>query len=134
MKYAIIALLSVVVGGVSAARADGFRCAGAGLHATLYNHTQPSEGTKNAAVLIVSSKDQGTIVVVENLSKENGQSTYTVGGVNNAKTDGHFTGAGLEIVKSPNSDGTYQATLILNANGGNQTVPMLCDRYLKSAQ
>jgi hypothetical protein len=54
MQTIIIAIMAVVA--ISTAKADGFKCEGVntGINVQVYNHTNPSEGTRNAAVMIVS--------------------------------------------------------------------------------
>lgn len=57
MKTLLIATIALVS---TAAHADGFRCSDSsreGLNVTVYNHTNPSEGTRNAAVMVVSDSN-----------------------------------------------------------------------------
>jgi hypothetical protein len=60
MKYVVMAVLAVVMGS-QAALADGFVCDSeeAGLRVRVYNHTNPSEGTRNAAVMVLSDLSVG---------------------------------------------------------------------------
>jgi hypothetical protein len=54
MKH--FAAAAIVLSAASVAQADGFRCEtlDGSLSVKAYNHTQPSEGTRNVAVLILS--------------------------------------------------------------------------------
>jgi len=51
-----VAVLAALTGAAQSAHADGFVCAtyDRELLVKVYNHTQPSQGTRNAAVMIVS--------------------------------------------------------------------------------
>ena len=57
MKTLLLAALALTS---ASAHADGFKCADSareGLNVTVYNHTDASEGTRNAAVMIVSDSN-----------------------------------------------------------------------------
>lgn len=57
MKTLLLAALALTS---ASAHADGFKCADSareGLNVTVYNHTDPSEGTRNAAVMVVSDSN-----------------------------------------------------------------------------
>lgn len=54
MKTTILAAMAILA--ASSAKADGFKCEGAntGLSVKVFNHTQPSDGTRNAAAMILA--------------------------------------------------------------------------------
>jgi len=51
-----LALIAVVLGSITTAHADGFRCEGAntGITIQVYNHTNPEIGTRVPAVMVVA--------------------------------------------------------------------------------
>jgi len=138
------------------ALADGFVCAvdDEALNIKVYNHTQPEEGTRNAAVMVLSNQDVGfgrkTIATFasEGTLRNAGTSYF-------ANVDLRFTGssrageliAGTKLgqLKSirfhvdynysyPLEDGDVtNATLVLvKRNGEKINLAAVCDRYLNN--
>lgn len=59
MKKVMMTVALLTVAGFSA-HADGFRCTSeSGLNITVYNHTQAAEGTRTAAIMVVSDPSVG---------------------------------------------------------------------------
>ena len=92
----ITIVMATLLAVTSVAQADGFKCTGlsTGTVIKLYNHTDPSQGTRNAAIMIVSdsSEDAGSRTIatfkdVSNLLNAQGYGQYS------AKVDLRFSGS-----------------------------------------
>lgn len=135
MKYALMFVLSLTS---SVAMADGFRCQGDGFRAKLYNEVQPERGTRNPAVLIVSQRDEGTIVKLEGdeIEKTITERSVSYEGKTNGYQDGRFVFTKLQVAKRPRLmgplAGTYLGVLSVHADGEELAVRLVCDRYLKT--
>lgn len=57
MKHILLTIATL--GLTQVAMADGFVCASEGLNVKVYNHTDPNQGTRTGAVMVVSSPDVG---------------------------------------------------------------------------
>ncbi len=88
MKTILITVMTFV--SVSNARADGFKCEGVntGVKVQVYNHTNPSEGTRKAAVMIVSdSHVSSPNQTIAEFTDENHTLAYQGYGLFKAKVD-----------------------------------------------
>lgn len=134
MKFVIVLALSLVS---SVAMADGLRCAGDNFKVKLYNHVQPQNGTKNPAILAVSERGIGTVVVLHGLEidKTNRALSVVYSGEQNSTRDGRFTSVRFAVRKMAIQDGpyagAYAAALRVNANGESREETLVCVRYLK---
>jgi hypothetical protein len=138
----------------SSAFADGFVCRGNDLVVRTYNNVQPSEGTRNAAILVISDKTvkygRKTIAKFkgENTLKNSG--TNYVANVdlryNNSKRKGEYIGGTrlgeLKTIElyvnysyaNPRSNGSHvEGQLLLNKRN-RDVIPVAldCYRYLKN--
>src|SRR4051812_5891296 len=106
MKALIISVLVLVS---SNSFASGFVCSGQGYSVKLYNQVQPNLGTKNPAVLIVSSENAGTLAVLkgDEIVKSNGNTTVSYSGLINGKQNGRFMSVDLQVVKQPVASGPF---------------------------
>ena len=135
MKALVISVLVLVS---SNSFASGFKCSGQGYNVKLYNQVQPQLGTKNPAILVVSSEQAGTIAVIQgsDLDKAIGASTVSYSGMANGKANGHFMHVELQVVKQPVANGPFAgqhfALLTLNADNGNIQAKLACEVYLKN--
>lgn len=132
-----VLMAALVVSASSAAMADGFRCEGEGLRVKLYNQVQPSLGTKNPAVLIVSENNAGTLAVVQgdDLVKSLTQDTVIYEGLTHSKHSGRFVSASLEVDKEPHEHGRlaglHLGLLTLVEDQRVTEVKLVCEHYLK---
>jgi hypothetical protein len=131
-------IISVLVLTSSYSFASGFVCSGQGYNVKLYNQTQPELGTKNPAVLIVSSDRAGTLAVLkgDDILKTNTANTFIYSGLINGKQNGRFMSVELQVVKQPVSggafDGQHFALLTINADSGSDRAKLACSLYLKN--
>lgn len=146
-----IALLTLLL--TTAAYADGFRCATlpGDIGITVYNHTQPSEGTRNGAVMILSDRNQEsgsrTIATFRDIAstldnsgaryeanvdlrfKEiNKVSSFDIQGLDTVVLDVDY------IYSHPVNAGTQLTGRITytQRNGHSSTEDVICERYLKN--
>ena len=136
MKYVAIVLMSLVASSV--AMADGYRCEGQGYRVKMYNNVSPELGTKNAAVLIVSSDDEGTIAVLKpgtDLAVTNRGTAWAYEGLTHERGNGQYAYTRLVVEKSPKGPGalsdSFDATLELNADNAKQVIDLVCEKYRK---
>src|SRR5688500_11615998 len=100
MKKLISGLFVLFAISASSAWADGYRCEGRGYRVKLYNETQPEDGTRNPAVLIVSRKKGGTIArIEEELEKEITETALVYSGQSHSAEDGKFLNVTLKVYK-----------------------------------
>jgi hypothetical protein len=153
MKKMIIAI-SVLVGAL--AHADGFKCiTESGLNIKVYNHIDPSKGTRNAAVMVVSDANVGLgnktiatfyadkgvltsrvltyVAKVDLRVSESNRAGELIGGTKL----GYLARIILNVdfsYSSPLFDGEKtSATLLLQKRDGKQAVESaICTRYLKN--
>lgn len=134
MRFFIISLLFLAS---SAAMADGFRCQGQDFRVKLFNEVQPSRGTRNPAILVVSERGIGTIATLDGagIKKKLHLDTVTYDGQANSRIDGRFVYVKLEISKRVEAQGPFLglhvAKLTVNANSSHRTQVLACDRYRK---
>lgn len=132
MKSLIIILVAL---SSSVTFASGFRCEGQGYRVKLYNQVQPSRGTKNPAIIIVSSEQSGTVLRLQDIEKTLSARTVTYSGLANAVATGRFMQVRLEIVKEATQTGEFAgsrfAVLTINADGGSTSARLACVPYLK---
>jgi len=134
----ILAILSVpIVTLVSAASfASGFVCTGEGYNVKLYNEVRPDLGTKNPAVLVVSSA-KGTIAKLQGseIEKYNSPNAVAYQGRTNAYDTGRYITVRLEVIKQATGTGDFEgqhfARLRINADNGIWTAKLACAPYLK---
>lgn len=130
--------ISAVLLASATSLASGFVCTGEHFNAKMYNQVQPSQGTKNPAVLVVSQAKVGTIAVLNSteISKLNKQYTVVYSGQTNAKASGRFIYVELVIAKATITGGAgagqHAARLTVNADNRNYTEGMVCSAYLKN--
>jgi len=133
MKFLVLAVVTLAS---SLSLASGYVCEGQGYRVKMYNEVQPSLGTKNPAVLVVSSAN-GTIARLQGteIEKDTTNDTTIFQGSNNAVDTGRFLSVQLEVVKQASTSGdfagTHFAILTVNADGGTWTAKMACSEYLK---
>src|ERR1035437_8361085 len=88
MKTIIVAHMAVAA--ISTAKADGFKCEGVntGINVQVFNHTNPSEGRRTAAVMIVSdSYINSPNKTIAKFTDENNTLVYQGYGLFQAKVD-----------------------------------------------
>lgn len=135
MKALVITVLALVS---STSFASGFVCSGQGYNVKMYNQVQPSLGTKNPAVLVVSSEQGGTIAVLKGDEIEKASSTNTVSysGTVNGYQHGRFLHVELQVVKTPVANGPFAGQhfgmLTLNTDSKNLSAKLACQPYLKN--
>ncbi len=136
MKYVAIVLMSLVS---SVAMADGYRCEGQGYRVKMYNNVHRELGTRNAAVLIVSSDSEGTIAVLKpgtDLTKINHRDTWEFEGLTHEVSNGQFAYTSLIVDKEAKGPGAladiFDARLILNADKQREVIRLECVKYRKS--
>ena len=130
MKILFVILISVVS---SFAVASGYKCEGINYNAKLFNEVQPSAGTKNPAILVVSSPALGTVFTLEGaeISKDTTVDTIIYSGQGHLKANGEFAYAELVIQKTANDEGVHYATLTMNAGNTSRESVIWCTDYLK---
>ena len=116
--------------------ASGFVCRGQGYSAKLYNEVDPSRGTQNPGILIVSGDSTGTIATIRGseIDKSSTSSTVVYEGRTNDYKTGRFLSVSLSVAKQPllGSDGTqHHGRLVVNADNGHWVANMVCNPYLK---
>jgi hypothetical protein len=137
--FALVVISTVITIASSIAMASGFRCEGQGYSVKLYNEVQPSLGTKNPAVLVVSSPEMGTIIRLQGSEIEKLQSVNAVAYQGNTRdvNTGRFASVRIEIVKQPVASGDYAgqhfARLQIKSDNGTWTAKLACSEYLKGA-
>lgn len=135
MKAFVISVLVLVS---SQSFASGFVCTGQGFNVKMYNQVQPSLGTKNAAVLIVSTEQGGTVAVLRDSEIEKSASANTVSysGMANGYQHGRFMHVELQVVKQAVASGPYAgqhfALLTVNTDSKNLKAKLACQPYLKN--
>lgn len=86
----IIITVIMAIATISTAKADGFKCQGlnTGVMVKVYNHTQPSEGTRSVAIMIVSDSNIGSPnKTIAKFTDENKTLAYKGAGLFQAKVD-----------------------------------------------
>lgn len=121
--------------------ADGFRCVGDNFKVQFYNHTDPRNGTKNPAALIVyARKNLGTIASLhgEQIHKKVRAQKVRFEGIDNHDLNGRFIAIRFEVNKKRAEEGPYKglhaATLALTQDKNTATEVVYCKRYLKNAK
>jgi hypothetical protein len=157
MKSVILmAVLSVAT--IVQAKADGFKCEGAsyGTLIKVYNNTQPSKGTRNLAIMVVSdpSRDAGDRTIA--IFRDSQGLVSSNGTLYSAKVDHRFKSvqvgkeiAGMDIselygiklninfnytLDTPSTAGDFYPAVATytDANGSKKSENMTCSRYLKN--
>jgi hypothetical protein len=154
MKTTLIALIAGLTS--IAAQADGFICQSEdGLAIKVFNHTQASEGTRNAAVMIIS--DQNISYGNKTVAKFDADNTVlsNKGAAYTAKVDLRYTdskrkgeliaGTKLGYIETlklgvafsygyPVKAGEEMSgsLLVVKRDGSKSRVAMTCERYLKN--
>lgn len=132
-------VLSVVFNAVFAlsALASGFVCeSNDGYEVKLYNHTDPSKGTKNPAAFLLSSGELGTLVErfdteIAKTSLSN-STLYSVEGNSKTKSDRiRFAVAFKEGVSEEREGDTVVGNLTFFGGEGEVNHGLTCTRYLK---
>ena len=152
MKHILLTIATL--GLTQVALADGFVCASEGLNVKVYNHTNPNDGTRTGAVMVISSSNVGygnkTIAKFTDANRtlESKSSVYTadvdlryndsgrkgeliggtkLGQLDQIKLSVYFTyGTGVK-------DGEEVAARLklIKRNGESSSIAMNCIRYLK---
>ena len=162
MKTTLVLAVLVAFTNINTAKADGFKCEGAtsGVSVKVYNHTQPTDGTRTAAIMIVSDPTAGTLA---KFTDGNNTLAYLGNGLFQAKVDLRYNesnkkdavvagtkladlkninlqvysqkgfGFGYDVAKMFANGQTLDATLTyLNRNGETLEEKANCTRYLKN--
>jgi hypothetical protein len=90
-------MIAIALTSITAAQADGFVCIGqqTAMKIKVYNNVQPAAGTRNAAVMIVSSPFVNSPnKTIAKFSDANGTLTYAGLGIYKAKVDLRFNDSG----------------------------------------
>lgn len=137
MKTAVNSLIALVIAvSGSAAFADGFKCSGEGYNVKLFNHVHAASGTRTPAVMVISSEEEGTLLVRRNddISKTNRLNTvrYTVEGSRKLGADQAVLQVRFKQGQEVIEDGEVRpGQLILTADGEKEVLELDCERYLK---
>ena len=92
-------VLILALGSTSIAQADGFKCVGqnTGLNINVFNHTDPSDGTRSPAVMVVSDPMIGSPnKTIAKFSSDNRNLDYLGYGKYSAKVDLRFNDSGRQ--------------------------------------
>jgi hypothetical protein len=135
MKTLLISIAFALISSMS--MASGFVCQGQGYTVRLYNEVQPTQGTKNPAVLIVSSSQLGTIAVLRGTDIQYFTTAKALlyGGDTHNKQTGHFMNVELALSRVAVNDANEPeklAHLKLTADGGEFNSTLVCEQYLKN--
>jgi hypothetical protein len=135
MKFLVFALVALFS---TASMASGFLCESKnGVNVKLYNHVHPTHGTKNPAVLIVSTADGGTVAALkgEQLTKIVTARTIHYSGQGHDYKTGRFVAVGFRVSKQPHTSGPYAGmhygNILINADNAELEANLACKYYLK---
>jgi hypothetical protein len=119
--------------------ASGFLCTSKdGLRVKLFNHVDPTSGTRTPAAMVISDETSGTLLVRkgEEIRKQNRSKTvrYAVDGNNslNAVTvvvQIHFKEGREVLAEGESADGEL---ILIAEDAGRNVFDLTCERYLKS--
>lgn len=139
MKSVQFAMALVLGMFATAAFADGFKCTGedSSYSAKLYNKIHAEDGTRNPGAMILSSEQEGTLLVRRGteIRKHNRKNTvqYVVEGNRKLGADTAILQVefkqGRETIEAGD---TVPGQLILVADGEREVHGLSCERYLKT--
>jgi hypothetical protein len=131
MKSLFVAVVLALTS--SAALASGLVCSGEGYNVKLYNEVQPSQGTKNPAILIVSSDKIGTITRLEGSEIEKLYTATAVSyeGQSHNTSTGHFMFVRFAVARQATDANSRRGHLTLTTDGGTFGANLVCTDYLK---
>ncbi len=151
---AIVFALAAVLGSSSIALADGFICENEQLKVQVYNSTQPEQGTRTAAVLVISDKtvaagrktiarfteahgvlrnDGASYVANVDLRfSDSSRKGELIGGIKLGELDAIHLGVAFSYA-TPVAEGTLVPALMTlkKRNGEIAAIGLVCSRYLK---
>ncbi len=132
----VFALASLVLS--ASAFASGFKCqTDDGYNAKIFNHVDPLNGTRTPAVLVISSLEQGTLLVRKDaeIHKANRVNTVRYTAEGNRKTDAdqvvlqiNFK-EGVEVLEAGE---TTLGQLVFVKDSDREVKQVVCERYLKN--
>jgi len=116
----------------SISMASGYLCSGDGYHIKLYNEVMPAEGTKNPAVLVVSSQE-GTLAVLrgDEIAQDLNAESVVYSGTAHDYQTGRFVSVSLLVYRNDEAEGLRYGELKLNADGATANADVTCKTYLK---
>ena len=131
MKTLFIAFIMLAS---SASFASGFQCSGMGYKAMLYNQVQPSQGTSNPAVLILSYDEKGTLVKLDgsDIEKQFTQEAYMYAGATALQDSGEPATVSFSVSKTLEDSGQRYAEFTVTTSKYAYTVKLDCDDYRKN--
>ncbi len=133
--YSFLGLAILFSFASGSALASGFRCQSAdGYSVKEYDHTNPHDGTRVPAVLVVSSATEGTLLVAHNkeIRKHNRVNSiqYVVDGNEQLNADTVI----FQVMYKPGQDVSEKGVageLVLVKDGTRDLTDLQCERYLK---
>lgn len=137
MKTTTVAALAVFATGLS--YGSGFKCESAGgVNVKVFNHVHPQNGTRRPAALVISTDDEGTLLVRKDdeIRKNNRRHTaqYVVDGRQGLGAETVILQIRFKEGREVLEEGeTVEGQLILVGDEGSKEVIALeCARYLKT--
>ncbi len=131
MSFVFIGMLA------TAAFGSGFKCAGEDYSVKLFNHVNPEDGTRVPAAMIVSSEEEGTLLVRKGaqIRKHNRSNTvqYVADGNRRLGADTAILQIRFKEGRETLEEGeTAPGQLILVMDEDRSVAELSCTRYLKS--